>query len=321
MTATISSKILIDSDRTKSSDVLRDFIASKNLIGIKNVTHNIFDLLSLNSLSTDIGGIIISDHTTCDDLTGYDLVNAIHTEYPELPIFYELTDPCLEYEDIAKMCCAVFSEDNLQPLSDAIDKNIFSMYYPPTLIHDIQQVSFDALLSMNPGIDVQCDFAYLVKSNVIFGELFSLIPMECDWYRGFMMLQSSYGALTSIAGKKDSETEEDMDASVNDIINEATNLIWGGIKSKYSVKDQAADAEHARIQIPIIINHKKNYISFGSDQPQLCFKYTISSKDNRFEKFTIFQKMVFSLRWSPDDFDESVHRTENLIESGELELF
>ena len=54
---------------------------------------------------------------------------------------------------------------------------------------------------------------YIVRDRIIFGEVFSLIPLESSWCRGYMMLQTEEQAdsgffelLPAIAGKLDFRT-------------------------------------------------------------------------------------------------------------------
>ena len=74
-----------------------------------------------------------------------------------------------------------------------------------------------------------------------------------------------------------------------------------------------------RIQVPTIVNHCRNYISFGTDDPQLCFHYTITDNEGKLEPVSMYQKFVFHLSWAPEEFqDEPV---DDLVTNGELEFF
>ena len=75
-------------------------------------------------------------------------------------------------------------------------------------------------------------------------------------------------------------------------------------------------------QIPIVINHRHKYISFGSQDPQLCFRYTLTDPARPDAPPTqVRQRFIFNLAWSPDDFQENKASVEDLFESGELEMF
>jgi hypothetical protein len=105
---------------------------------------------------------------------------------------------------------------------------------------------------------------------------------------------------------------------VNDRLSEVTNLIWGAFKNRY-IGDQTAVAT-ARVQVPLVVNHQHKYISFGTENPQLCFRYTLTDeKDGRVS--TLYARFIFNLNWSPEDFEEIVPNVDGLVDSGELELF
>lgn len=106
--------------------------------------------------------------------------------------------------------------------------------------------------------------------------------------------------------------------AVNSLLGEITNLIWGGFKNRY-IGDETTLARSS-IQVPLVVNHKHKYISFGSEDPQLCFLYTLTD-DESGKSVRLYQRFVFNLAWAPEDFKEIVQPTDELVESGELELF
>lgn len=106
---------------------------------------------------------------------------------------------------------------------------------------------------------------------------------------------------------------------VNGVISELTNLIWGGIKNNFF--HNLPDATIQRTQVPIIVNHGERYVSFGSEEPQLCFRYRLEDDDEKIEALTLYQKFIFHLNWSPNQFPECQQAEDELVESGELELF
>jgi hypothetical protein len=75
-----------------------------------------------------------------------------------------------------------------------------------------------------------------------------------------------------------------------------------------------------QVQVPLLVNHKHKYISFGSENPQLCFRYTLTDESTT-RSLTLYQRFAFNLEWSPDDFAEISQDVAGLVESGEMELF
>jgi len=74
------------------------------------------------------------------------------------------------------------------------------------------------------------------------------------------------------------------------------------------------------VQVPLIVNHKHKYISFGSENPQLCFRFNLADPVTG-GATTLYARFVFNLSWSPDDFREIPQAVAGLVDSGELELF
>jgi hypothetical protein len=104
----------------------------------------------------------------------------------------------------------------------------------------------------------------------------------------------------------------------NDLLGEVTNLIWGAFKNRY-IGDGKASAGR-QVQVPLLVNHKHKYISFGTENPQLCFRYTLTGEGTG-RSLTLYQRFAFNLEWSPDDFMEISQDVAELVESGEIELF
>ena len=105
---------------------------------------------------------------------------------------------------------------------------------------------------------------------------------------------------------------------MNSLLGELTNLIWGSFKNRY-IGDESISAV-GTIQVPLVVNQQHRYISFGTDNPQLCFRYKLTEGASD-RCITIVQRFVFNLNWSPEDFREIAPESTGLIASGELELF
>jgi hypothetical protein len=217
---------------------------------------------------------------------------------------------------------AAYTIDTISKLQAVIEEFIFSRSYPNALVRGITEIAIPALESQFKSMQVEVEAPYLVRDRLIFGEIFTLIPLESSWCRGYMMLQTEEEALMHHvkAGRTFINPEESYDFRIlNGLLGELTNLIWGAIKNRYlsSVREGIYLS-----QVPIIINNLHRYISFGSDNPQLCFKYTVSDpNDPTFRPLVLQQKFVFNLNWSPEEFSENLTSVDELVSSGELEFF
>jgi hypothetical protein len=315
--ASIQSKVLIIESSEQATESLRTFFNEKGLIGLKGKPQTILDLLKSN---TDLGAVFLCQSIKFDGSSGDALAKKIHQLRPELPIFVrqDQVDSNARKSDY----CHYYSISEMPALEQLVDSTIFTRFYPTPLILGIKEISEEAFQSSIFDITVSCEPPYLVKDNIIYGELFSLIPLESDWCRGYMMLQTTRKEIVNIISDSKthlSPTETDF-RDVNGLLNEITNLIWGGIRSRF-FQSTAETSNSAKTQVPILINHMEKYISFGTNEPQLCFKYTIRDKTKANPSIDIYQKLIFNLDWRPEDFQESTQAVDDLVDSGELEFF
>ena len=174
------------------------------------------------------------------------------------------------------------------------------------------------LTSQFTRLKITMDTPYIVHDRVIFGELFSLIQLESSWCRGYMMLQSEETPLLDLTGRGGAGDAPANFRNVNDLLSEITNLIWGSFKNRYIGDEQTSSGP--QVQIPVIINHKHKYISFGTENPQLCFRFQLEDAATG-NSSTLYCRFIFNLNWSPEDFKEIAHEATHLVDSGALELF
>lgn len=317
MSEKLVSKVLVLDDKTEHLDHFRIFCDANNLIPLKVRKNKLMSVLRSN---IDLGAIFMSENYSGTVDESYALAMRIHAIRPELPIILR-RESLAALDDLSEstqqIFCAAYTADNMAGLRKVIDDYIFSLYYPCELVRGISQISEDVLTSQFKNQAIRWDTPYIVRDRVIFGEVFSLIPLESSWCRGYMMVQTEEQAILNIIDPEGSNDPEKNFRKVNSLLGEITNLIWGAFKNRY-IGDASAQNQH--VQVPIIINHKHKYISFGTENPQLCFFYTVTDPVTE-KTVKLYQRFIFNLNWSPEDFEEIIHDTSALVETGELELF
>jgi hypothetical protein len=329
------SKVLVLDSSAECYDRLKVFCDLNGLVGLKVQDGHVMSVLGSN---VDLGGIFLSEGYSGMTHGGIELAREIHRIRPELPIFLRREAggewDALDERD-RKLFNAAYLIDDVDDLRPVIDTCIFSRVYPNVLVRGISELTRTALESQFKEMRIDVETPYLVRDRIIFGEIFTLIPLESSWCRGYMMLQVEEESLlhlvkadrTHISGESSNDFR-----NLNNVLGEITNLIWGAFKNRYIAY---AHSNAHMSQVPIVINHLHRYISFGSEDAQLCFKYTLtdeSVKDgngngndgkdgNKPLSLTIYQRFIFNLNWSPNDFKENQASVEALFDSGELELF
>jgi hypothetical protein len=319
----IVSKILVHEVCSDAEGCIKTFCQQQNLIGLRDKTKSIMDILSTH---TDLGAVFLCEGVDSNGHSGLDIGVEIRKSRPELPLFLRResleTDLPTQYEGVFAGC---YATDDMVHLKDLVENNLFSTYYPIPLIRGIQELSNEAFHTTIHNMKVVCDSPYMVKDQIIYGELFSLIPLESHWCRGFMMLQTTEAEMISMIanGNTSLNNEDPTFRDVNHILNEITNMVWGGIKSRFFVNDGSTDNNDIanKIHVPILVNHGRKFISFGTTEPHLCFRYTIESELDDSAPIEIYQKLIFNLNWQPELFKEYEQAVDDMVDSGELEFF
>lgn len=317
----ISKVLVLDTD-TEATEDIRRFCDAHRLQGLRVGRNNILSVLRTN---VDLGGIWMSERLGDDPTAGLVLARQVHAARPELPIFFrrEQDDglPALTPAD-ASLFATVFTLADIDELGPKVEESIFSTVFPQEMVRGIIEMTSAALKSEFPGTAVHIDTPYIVRDRLIFGELFSLIPVDSNWCRGYMSLQAEEASLQQFvrAGKTHLLADEAEDfRTLNVILGELTNLVWGQFRNRFSTV-QAIDSHLS--QVPLIINHLHRYISFGTGIPQLCFRCSVTDpQDDSLEPLVIQQRFVFNLNWSPEHFQENQVSVDSLVETGEIEFF
>ncbi|MCH2157670.1 MAG: chemotaxis protein CheX [Oleiphilaceae bacterium] len=328
----IVSKVLVHECNDDALSVLKDVCTKHNLIGLKVCTGNNTiglrdasnEISEVMASNVDLGAVFLSEAKDLNGVSGLELCTKIHRARPELPIFMrrEHTDSMDDLPpSIQEALAGCYQVEEADKLNELVDNYICSMYYPAELASGVIDLSKEAFESIIPGVEVRNDLPYLVKDQIIYGELFSLIPLESDWCRGYMMLQTTENEVLDLirSGASHIEKTQPDSRDSNGILNEATNLIWGSIRSRYFTNE--VSSEGLRTQVPIMVNHQRKHISFGSTEPQLCFKFTLHDPQMRFPDITLYQRLIFNLSWSPEKFAESEKAVDEFVDNGELEFF
>ncbi len=312
-----TSRVLVLDDMGPHALALKQFCDERNLVVVKVVREMLMSALESN---VELGAIVLSESYagTLDETV--DLAAFIRVARPELPIVLRRAEvDTLDDlpDDLRRHCCAAYVTGQWANLESAFDEFIFALVYPNALVRGITEITESALSSQFPGLAITSRTPYISRDRVIFGEVFSLIPLESAWCRGYMMLQVEDHALVKFLECREPLRQLTFH-DVNSILGETTNLIWGAIKNRFIGSEALLNGAH--VQVPLVVNHHNRYISFGSEKPQLCFQFRLVDPGSGVD-ITLNQRFVFSLNWSPEDFREIAQDPDCTVDSGELEMF
>ncbi len=311
------SKVLVHDCSTEHEAALKAFCEENHLVAVKPSSNNVLDVLRSY---VDLGGVFLSEDIEGEPGGGIRLGEEIHRIRPELPIFLRINSDASNINDSKKSFCATYTIDSIKTLTTIINEYIFCTHYPNVLIRGIEEITCETLHHFFEDAEIHVSAPYLVKDRIIFGELFSLIPVESCWCKGYMTLQSEEANVRKmVRAEKISEESSDVEnfRVINDVLSEITNMTWGTIRNRFI--SEACPVSDVKTEVPIIVNHKHQYITFGTNTPQLCFKYTLSRNDGT--SFSLYVKFVFNLHWAPEKFTENLPSVNELVTAGELEFF
>ena len=231
----VSKVLVLDSDLA-CLEKIKIFCDNVNLVGVKTPIENVMSVLRSN---VDLGCIFISESFNGKPNGGLLLGRDIQLIRPELPIFLR-REVSGNLDDLSavdqKTFSAAYTVDGIDSLRSVIDGYIFSLSYPNALVRGITEITKTALESQFKGLSTEVATPYIVKDRLIFGEVYTLIPIEGSWCRGYMMLQAEeVGLMKLIQSNRTHMQPDDADdfRNVNGVLGEITNLIWGAFKNRY----------------------------------------------------------------------------------------
>lgn len=298
---------------------LLEFCESLGLVTVPCAAADAMDALSQHK---DLAGVLLAEDLPCDEARdSLKLAIALQRQRPELPIFLRRTTARELSEDEARAATHPWPGDDLQALRGHIDRSLFGLRYPTVLVQGILELTLAAMRSMFPNAEVAAEAPYVVHDRIIYGQVSTLIALESTWCRGYMMLQTEEGALRQ--GMAQGMGYEGVGGNLgfrelNHLLGETTNLIWGAFKNRYIPPQAFANQQ---TQVPIVINHEQKYISFGSQDPQLCIRYQLTDpRRPRQRPLIIVQRFIFNLLFEAEAFTEYAEPAAT-ADTGELELF
>ncbi len=312
------SKVLVLDDSETHSDAIRQFCDEHHLVGLKAPRNRLLKVLRSN---IDLGAVLLAADYGGSAEEAAAVASQIDALRPELPIIVRRADGAAEDalpEAIRRVSCASFALPDLEPLRRAVDEYLFTLAYPNALVRGIEEITESRLGTIFRGMTIECETPCIVRDQIIYGEVFSLIALESAWCRGYMMMQADEQPMLDFVSAMHPDERAADFRDLNGVLGELTNLVWGAFKDRFLGNGALPSASN--VQVPLLINHKHKYISFGSKNPQLCFKYRVTEEASG-RTVTIHQRFVFSLQWSPESFDDHAQAVGEMVEAGELDWF
>jgi hypothetical protein len=317
----VSNVLVLDGNEV-AYNVLKVFFQENHLVGFRASPDSLNEVLKSNMY---FGAILISEEVISSNIDSIELAHQIHINRPDLPIFLRrYNSDNLEgiSEKYQAMFAGAYCLSNLESLKTLVHDQIFDDFYPADLVAGIQTVSEACVKSGFTGVEIQSDTPCLVHDKLM-EDFNSLISLESNWCRGYMMLQVGEACIVDYirANKAGIASTEITDQDADTVISNLTNEIWGAIRREFIGYGNELEAEASHMQVPLFISPGHRYISFGTSKPQLCYRYRIVDSSGLLAPLVITQKLIFNLDWSPENFELSKQTVDEFIETGDLEMF
>ena len=291
-------------------------------LGLRPLPRTAVNAVATLAEHQDLAGVLLAEDLPGASPDGLALALTIHRQRPELPIFLRRAGDRVLTEPETAAVQHAWSGSSVESLRAAVERSLYGLRYPPELVLGVVELTTASIRSMFPHADVAHEPPYVVHDRIIFGEVSTLIALESTWCRGYMMLQTEESALRQglLQGFGLEGVGGDLNfRELNHLLGETTNLIWGAFKNRYIPPQAFANQQ---TQVPIVINHQHKYMSFGSQDPQLCVRYLLSDpRRPGLPPLTIVQRLIFNLLWLPEKFTEFSSPSQQGASTGELELF
>jgi hypothetical protein len=312
-----SSKVLILDESRTLVPAIKSFCDDNNLMAIMGRRAPASSLLGSNG---DLGGVFLSEKYGWSPQETTDLAQEMHALRPEVPIILrrEHRATCDDLPPALRaVCSAAYVASDFSSLRTAIDSHIFTMQYPPALLRGIAEISERVLASEFGGFTLTPSAPLIVHDRVVFGELFSLIPLESHWCRGYLLLQTEESEMLKLLDLAGGASSTSVDA-LKDRLREATNLVWGLFKNRYVGDLEIPSSSH--VQVPLVFNLREKSVSFGASNTHLCMRYRLTD-ESRDLSLWISLRFVFNLTWAPANFRELNAGVDASAGAGGLEYF
>ena len=210
------SKVLVLDNSPELAPLIKSFCEQNNLCPLKVRQDALTSVLRTN---IDLGGILYSENYGDSPAEAARIALDIHSTRPELPIIIRREKQATLAglpESIQRIFCAAYVGSDMSALRKVIDEYIFCLVYPNSLLRGIGEICTQVLGNLFKGVQTSFDTPYIVHDRVIFGEVFSLIQLESNWCRGYMMLQTEEDPFLNLARRVAGEEAPPSFRRVND---------------------------------------------------------------------------------------------------------
>lgn len=316
----IGCNILVYDTDDDALNLIKAIAAEGNIVVPKKSAIDILTLIQNTDLdATDICAIFLTEDQDENGLCGFDIAKEIHRARSNVPIFMRLrnggsiNDLNISQRQLIAGC---YCTSEPEQLKNYTDKFLYGFYFPTKLVDIFTSAGTSVLNSTFKGCEVREAKPFLVYDHFINTEYTSILPVQFSFGNGVLTLLIKEDDAVALIDNGHTSLNKDQvnNDHLNQLISEVMNLYWGKVRRSAEVT-YGSEQERSPVNIPIVVNHKKKYINFGNNTPQLCFRYVLLRDASTLDPIIVEFKMMFNSVLRPKDFPEKV-TSENIIEDG-----
>lgn len=326
--AKLQASIVID-DSMPHQDLLNVLTAlSPEDVELKVLDVAVIDIVTNPELlSSNIAAIFLSETGNSDNLSGFNIAEAISAIRSTVPIFMRVD--CEEkYSDIlfrskAKMSgiSSLYYLENQKEVKSVLHKFIFGNHYPRVFVNDIQKIGSRVFGEYFEGFSVESTIPYVIYDFTLSNMITAIVPFTSAIGTGFFSIQTHEGKFAhAVQSTFDASGNQDDAHFYEGVIGELSNLVLG--KFKYAVSCIPENTNKNTSTIPIVLNPNRNMISFGRHKPQLCFRYVLTKVNEPQFAFTLHMKVISNFLYDSSElpqFSQFIDQHGDI--AGEVEFF
>lgn len=317
----VNTKVLVYEPNAAEREPLRLALEAQNLQGLR--VDELGRFVRFLETKLDLGGLFLGA-AAGEEESLITTLKVIRKERPELPVFVRLEmREGISIPNVEDYCCCVYFKPGDASFINTIQRRIFSRAYPTELVRTVQTETQQVLSAAFPELVIEVDTPFLSHDKLLFGEIVSFIRVEGGWCRGYMLFEAREEALWrmlasgAVPGTEIGRSPDTDFRRANTLLTDLSNLSWGRLKIWFDRQDVEDEPERYKSELPCIINNARRYLNFGGDAAKLCFTYVCFDPQMRVEPLVLQQRLIFHLKWRPDQRDNDAH-VESLVNDGSV---
>jgi hypothetical protein len=282
-------------------------------------------ITQLELTHSDICAIFLSEEFDSNGVTGFDIAEKIHQEKSNIPIFMRLAGSRTRNDLPTAHRLSITGYYNAcdpEQLKKITKDFLYGFYFPNKLVRIFMEAGLFTLTAAIKHCEIKQSRPFLIFDYNLATEFTSILPVQLPFGNGSLTFSINEDDTLNLIKNEHTALNKDQTSidHCNQFISEITNQFWGNVR-RMSELNYGSNQLRASVNIPIIVNHKRNRINFGNHTPQLCFRYLLIRDHLIPEGISVEFKIILNTLLRPKDFCEINPTPDSSQEDDQFESF